>query len=884
MEDQIEQAVTILYDGRADASLKQEALNFCQQVKSSSDGWQLCLGLFSAGKSRSSTARFFALQVVGEALATRGSDLGDGVLLIKDQLLGYVSENYIMPPEPIDDPHFRNKIAQIFSYIILICYPSKWPSCFDNLLEMAQAPEYSNANGIDFYLRVLSSLHEEIGDTLINRSTEDNRRASLIKDNIREASMSQLTASWMYILQVWSNNSSPKALDLCDFTLRTIGSWVSWIDINLIVTPEYMNLIFALLAREKINGTACNTLAEIISKKMMPANKLSLISLLNIIPLLSQLKIGSDIEFDERVAHLCNVIARELLRIMDMSSNEPSLCSSAQQQLFDLTPFLLEFLGNEYDDTSTQIFPSITEYLNYLRKIKSQNAFPDQASSILSQMLTVIISKAKYDESTDWTGGEDGSESEFLDIRARLRIFQDSIAAIDYELVSRMISELVFKSLDTPPNSWRDLELALFELWAYGEGLRNAGILSKTQRDHPTISVLQNCLSKMISSDIVLNYAHPAVQLQFMELIVRHQGLIDFDVFGLRILQFFVSEFGAHNSNKKVQARAWYLLLQFIKHSAGYFSASEAKSQLLSGLQDLFVIEAGDPPTDNDSSSLMSADEATGDRLFESQLYLFEAAGFTIACCKGQVTEAVIDETCSYISAVLDPVYADISRNMGRASGDAKLTLQIHHDIMAIGTFSRGFSDGAQQQMKENANVKIRMKNSAEAVIAPLEMLAQFEIIRDAARFTFARMLTSIGSDIFEYIPRLITSLLSNAGPEELVDFLSFIGQLVHLYAKDGAGNILVELIGPLLSNLVDHMTLPKDDNGTSSGTDYFLQVYNLRKAYLHFIQTVVANGLTWVLLREELRSVLESMLQTILEYSEDQSNAVTQKTALAVL
>lgn len=48
------------------------------------------------------------------------------------------------------------------------------------------------------------------------------------------------------------------------------------------------------------------------------------------------------------------------------------------------------------------------------------------------------------------------------------------------------------------------------------------------------------------------------------------------------------------------------------------------------------------------------------------------------------------------------------------------------------------------------------------------------------ARFAFARILATAGPTVTHYIPPLMTNLLAHFEPSELVDFMNFIGLLVH--------------------------------------------------------------------------------------------------------
>ena len=92
--------------------------------------------------------------------------------------------------------------------------------------------------------------------------------------------------------------------------------FAAWIDINLIVNDSYMSLIYQFLGRPALRTTASETLTNILSKKMNSANKLELITFLNLTQVVNSLESEEDVEFSEAMAKLVNVQGLELNRIL----------------------------------------------------------------------------------------------------------------------------------------------------------------------------------------------------------------------------------------------------------------------------------------------------------------------------------------------------------------------------------------------------------------------------------------------------------------------------------------------------------------------------------------------------------------------------------------
>ncbi|KAK9370508.1 armadillo-type protein [Lipomyces kononenkoae] len=869
MEDQIEQAVEIALSSNSDPVIKQQAMSFCNQIKESEDGWQICLSLFLNDGKRSPAVRFFALQVVDDALVKRlngsGKQLDSGSLLyIKESLLSYIQREYAPQSATDTDAVFmQNKLAQTITLFFLLSYPETWPSFFDDLLALSSigAP-LSNARGLQLLLRILVAQHEEIADTLILRSNEVTRRNTIIKDAIRVRDMGRLASAWMEILVRWTSRDDGYLI--VENCLRVIGSWVSWIDISLIVTPQYMSIIFGILGNEALRGAACDTISEIISKKMKPSDKFELISLLNLQQTIGQLPIGSDVEFTEKVARLINVVCLDLIKILDEDDYALRLHDNTESLLQQLFPFAIGFLANEYDDTSSEVFPAISEYLSFLRKEKKRNkSLTPERHSTLTSILNTVILKLKYDESMDWTNGADDSENEFLEVRGRLRLFQDAVAAIDENLFMDSLSTVVINSLNGEKRDWRDIELGLFELGAYSDGLRNAAALpTKGQGAPKAMEILNTMLLKMTNSN-VLSIGHPSINLHYMELVVKNSKFFEtHPQIVPQILDIFVSNIGVHSSYAQVQVRAWYLFYRFIKLCKNLMG--DIAETALNAIGDLLVIDA-EVHQKNDGDSDMSAD-GTDTGSFDGRLYLFEASGLLIS------VEAVPDEKQLHlIKHVLNPIFNDMEACLSRPPEGAQQALQIHHDIMAIGTFARGINDGGKAITDP---VREQFLLASRAILVSLETLSGMEIIREASRFAFARMVPILGPQILPEIAVLVSRLLSESRPSELIDFMSFLGQLIHNFkGESGILEMLDQLLTPLLSRVFYSLSI-----AANGSTDEEIQQSDIKKAYLNFMMGLLNNGMEAVLTSDRNRQIFESVIQSVAHYTSTSSDAAIKK------
>jgi exportin-T len=165
---------------------------------------------------------------------------------------------------------------------------------------------------------------------------------------------------------------------------------------------------------------------------------------------------------------------------------------------------------------------------------------------------------------------------------------------------------------------------------------------------------------------------------------------------------------------------------------------------------------------------------------------------------------------------------------------------------------------------------------ATEIILSALSNFNQVSLIRDAVRYTFARLITCLGSKVLPYLPNLINGLLTECQVTELVDFLPFIGLVAHKY-KPMIEPIIDELLLPLVKRVFDFL------NTTPSGTDEAVLLLDLRKSYLNFILSLFNSSVESVFISERNIEHLNTILQTFLHFAKDNSDPTTQKMSFGV-
>ncbi|KAF7592065.1 pre-tRNA nuclear export protein [Aspergillus hancockii] len=896
-------AIEIAWNPSSDQALKAQAFDYLNQLRTDPSGWQVCLALFTKTPQHSEVIRHVALEVVNSAAQAGLIDL-QSLGYVRDGLLAYLRQVYGQENANPDAPNIQNKIAQTITFLFSALYGNGWESFFDDLLGLtykspaSTAPD--NALGIIFYLRVVNSIHDEIGDVLVSRSRTEQDRANSLKDLIRLGDMQKIANSWQHILSGWRDGND-LIVEMC---LKAVGSWVSWIDISLVVNQTMLDLLFQQLARaqkaelrageEKVRDAAVDVFTEIIGKKMKPEDKIDMIIFLNLDTIVSQLSNSPplcenrftfkyDTDLAETVAKLVNSTVVDIIRALDQENVSVECREKANGLLQAFLPHILRYFSDEYDEVCSTVIPCGSDLLQYLRKVsKTDPSIIAQHSSILLPILKAIIAKMRYDDTSSWGDEDDQTdEAEFQELRKRLAVMQQIVATVNEQLYIDAVSEVVATTFENLRQSgtqldWRDLDLALHEMFLFGDIAVKAGSLyTKGQPNNPAAERLVEMMLRMVESDI-RSFTHPATQLQYMEICVRYSSFFLYHTHLIPgVLESFLQL--VHHPTKKVKTRSWYLFQRLVKQLRHHIG--NVAETVVQALGDQLVIQAEVPAEGSDGDEMSSEDhEGSADAVFNSQLYLFEAVGII---CSAPTIPA--DKQVMYAQSVLNPVFMDMEKNLAPAkSNDERALLQIHHDIMALGTLARGFSDwmpGTSSPTSLPApEVSEAFLQVSEATLVALESLKTSFNVRTAARFAFSRLIGVLGSRILPQLPRWIDGLLTQTSTrDEMALFLRLLDQVIFGF-KGEIYNILDALLTPFLQRVFAGIADP------TTGTDDEIQLAELKREYLNFLLAVLNNDLGAVIISERNQPMFDTVITTIEHFAKDVEDFTTAKMAFSVL
>ena len=528
MSSQIVSAIQIAYDPAADPALKRQAFDYVNQLRQEPSAWQPCLSLSTQLPRQPPVIRIFSLETVNNALQAGLVD-EQGLKAVKEQLLSYLQKCYgptnQSQDETPDSGIIVNKLAQTITYLFSASYGSGWESCFDDLLALTTSPSGSRDNypGVVFYLTVLNSVHDEIGDQLLSRSRAEQERANTLKDLIRVRDVQKIAQSWQDILAQWRTSNDAIA-ELC---LKAVGKWISWVDISFVVNQQMLELLFQQLERaqkldlrdgeEQARDAAIDVFTETVAKKMPAADKVDMIGFLNLEIVISQLVAcpplsdsrasNYDVDLAETVAKLVNTTVVDIAKVLETENQTSPTWAKAEQLLASFLPHLLRFFADIFDEVCSTVLAAMNDVLSFLRRTGQGEAASAQRAAMLLPILKAIFSKMRYDDTADW-GQEDEQtdEAEFQDLRKRLASLQSVIAGADEQLYIEAISSLVHETFgrlrtESSQLNWRDLDLALHEVFLMGElAVKGGGLYQKNKPNSPAAEKLIRMMLEMVES------------------------------------------------------------------------------------------------------------------------------------------------------------------------------------------------------------------------------------------------------------------------------------------------------------------------------------------------------------------------------------------------
>ena len=296
--------------------------------------------------------------------------------IIQESLVKYIQSEYIYGPaeatslcvlpcnrpnSDIDESYLvlRNKFSHTLSLFFIRTYVEQWPTFFADFFTLITPPESPSSFGFNPHVSLLLfhlilEISGEVADQMLKAARMHiparHARDGRVRDAVRERDAARINEAVLTIIAAnveklnklrstssheGSRNELGQAEEVVDWGIRTFGSYVGWVDINLTVTPTTVPLLFTLISDVAlpIRLATCVALSRIVSKGLKePGDKLQLIKVLSLADVLATLEQrtrkeqtarGEDTDegeesYREALGKLLNVLGLELCKLSEV--------------------------------------------------------------------------------------------------------------------------------------------------------------------------------------------------------------------------------------------------------------------------------------------------------------------------------------------------------------------------------------------------------------------------------------------------------------------------------------------------------------------------------------------------------------------------------------
>ncbi|XP_028660906.1 exportin-T [Erpetoichthys calabaricus] len=837
----------------ADASFRQRALAYFEELKISQDAWQGCAEALAKGLYSDDHVKFFCFQVLEHQIKFKYPELTAGQhQLVRETLMTWLQAQLIsVQPEKT---FIRNKAAQVFALVFITEYLTKWPKFFFDILSVAGL----NPRGVDLYLRILMAIDAEVVDRDIVHSSEETRRNTLIKDTMREQCIPNLVESWYQILHTYQHSNS----ELTCQCLEVVGAFVSWIDLNLIANERFVNMLLSHMSVEVLREEACDCLLEIINKGMDPVDKTKLVeSLCQVLQTAGFFNIEQeeDVDFLARFSKLVNGMGQslviswtKLVKLGDMKNAQETL-----QAIQAKVPLMLQLLVHEDDDISLNIIGFCYDYLHVLKQL---SVLTDQQKTNVEAIMLAVMKKLTYDDEYNFENeGED--EAMFVEYRKQLKLLLDRIAQVSPEL----LLEAVCRVFNATVQNWQSLpfmevEVAIRLLYMLGEALPSTHG-AHFSGDVTKATALQEMMRLLVNSG-VSEYQHTSVTLEFFETVVRYDKYFIVEPQHIpNVLMAFLDHRGLRHTSPKVRSRTSYLFSRFVKSLHKFMNAYI--EDILNRLQDLLELS----PPENGLPALLTRDD---------QLFIFEAAGVLIVNSEypAERKQALMR---NLLAPLMDNFKILLNKLLGEQDEERQATLAdcLNHAVGFASRTSKAFSN--KQTVRQCGCSEVYL-DCLRTFLPALSCHLQKEVLRSGIRTFLHRMIICLEEEVLPFIPTASEHMLKDCEAKDLQEFIPLINQITAKF-KTQVSPFLQQIFMPLVQAIFEMLSRPAEENDQTAAMDKQM----LRRSYFAFLQTVAGSGMNEVIGNQGVENI-ERIVFTIIQGAVDFPDPIAQKTCFIIL
>ncbi|XP_076954938.1 exportin-T-like isoform X3 [Bidens hawaiensis] len=786
--DDLEKAILIIFDesGTVTPELKSQAAAFCHQINDNPSICSICIDRLCY--SNLVQVQFWCLQCLHDVVRARYSGFStDELNFIRKSMFSMacyeaVDSNVNAVSVKVLDgpPYVKNKLAQILVTLIYFEYPLIWSSVFiDFIVNLSKGGVV-----IDMFCRVLNALDDELISQDYPRVPEEGVVSGKIKDAMRLQCVGQIVHAWYEIVSLYKNSDS----ELCAFVLDTMRRYISWIEIGLIANNTFLPLLFELMLVEglpdQLRCAASGCVLAVVSKRMDSQAKLTLLQNLQMSRVFGLVAGDGDSEFVSGLSSLLTGYASELLDCVK-HLNSGDLKRASVDLLNEVLPSVFYIMKNCEIDTT---FSTVQFLSGYVATMKTPSPLTESQLFHLGQILEVIRMQIRYDpiyrdnlDVLDKVGKEE--EDRMAEHRKDLLVLLRSVGRVAPDVtqifIRNSLSSAVGSSLDI---NVEEVEAALSLFYAYGESLSEEAMKTGS-------GILRELVPMLLSTKFPC-HSNRLVALVYLDTITRYMKFVlENNQYIPLVLAAFLDDRGIHHSKVKVSRRASYLFMRVVK-----LLKSKLVPFIETILQSLHDTVSQFTSMDSASKELSGSEDGS---------HIFEAIGLLIG-----MEDVPLEKQSEYLSSLLTPLCQQVeilitSARIQNSEDSPSKVANIQQIIMAINALSKGFSE--RLVTASRPAIGLMFKQTLDVLLQILIIFPKVDTLRSKVTAFIHRMVETLGSSVFPYLPKALEQLLAESEPKELVGFLVLLNQLICKFntsVQDILENVYPVIAGRIFSIL----------------------------------------------------------------------------------
>lgn len=796
-----------------------------EHFKMSPEGWKYCvMKLF---ESRNEKLLFFYLQIIQETITHKYEGLEDGdKFQLRSAILTFLQQRLCVDQHT---PFILNKFAQLVALLFRADYLTTWTGFFDDLLNLINVCGGQNTLLVDMYLRIMSSIDQEVVSLEVARPKDEFVRNSQIKDRMRDQSLPAIVDSW-YSLIVLFAPTNPK---IARHVFEVLNCYIGWIDINLVVNERFMQLFSSLIHNTPLREVVIDYFAQVVSKGMRDVDKLNLVSTLNLTLFVESIPISNDeqdVDFQTSVAKLVGQCGLEISEVLtNLPTNpqpntlEAELRQHGESLLQSFLVLAFKFMSHPDDGVSEETIQFLQKYVNQIKKNKTMNEVQQEQFRVL---LLIIKNKISLDDQFDFDRMLE-YESQTLEFRKNLFTLFKTIAFIHPQLAAQMVQSFID---DIPQQDPFALEGTLQLFYLLGEGV-SVEVQSQTQQ------FFINGMEIFCKLNIPF-HPHRFVVVSFYDNLLRYSKFFAGRSEAIEgFLRILLDGRSIRSDVRIIRTKSCEALVKFLRALPSEVVPFAAL--IVEGIKGYILDGQRQNSYDYDTTNLV------------------EAAGIVVAKVgPGTETQAQLMEL--FLSNPIAQLEQMVNQKLYKhdTQADQKYSKYMCDLVTTVGTFSKGF-----QAQSENPN-------TLHYFCRPLLLLLQVTKeqphfgIRSKAIFFLHRMVEVLGIGVLQTFVQSIEILMNGSDLTSVNEVIALVNQVISTF-KENSFDIINQLFLPMVTFIFQ--IISQNENVTKNSEEE-REVLALRRNYFLFMHTIVISKLENILVSQANLPHFENILNTLRE------------------